>query len=229
MNDRQLEIKNWFNYVYRTRGYKYLRPIEAYEIFVALLSPEKNKLHLDIACGLGLLLRKMADAGAEVYGVDISEEAVSASKKLCPEATVLLENAEYLPFPDATFDYITCIGSLERMINREKALKEQQRVAKPGACFCYMVRNSENFTWKYFLKPLGLKNKKGHQDALNYEQWRQLFLACGFTILAAYPDHWPYLRLRKIFYPGSTDFGKIRKFPFGLKLAYEFIFVLAKS
>lgn len=226
----QKDIKLWFDKVYTKRGYDYLRPQDAYNIFVSVLDPKVNSKHLDVACGLGLLLKTMHGQGAEVHGIDISSVAIEQSKSYCPEAIVAEGNAENLPYEDGTFDTISCIGSLERMIDRSKALKEQYRVAKPNARFCYMVRNSEHFIWKYLFKPFGLKNEQGHQDALNLEQWKDLFTSNGLKILNVYPDHWPYYRSLKMLMPWSKiDTGRIKRFPLNINLAYEFIFLLTKK
>ena len=226
----QTDIKLWFDNVYLKRGYDYLRPLEAYNIFVSLLDPMESSKHLDVACGLGLLLKAMSSHCSEVHGIDISSEAIKQSKSYCPEAIVAEGNAEFLPYEAETFDSVSCIGSIERMIDRPKALQEQLRVARPDARFCYMVRNSEHFIWKYFYKPFGLKNKMGHQDALNLEQWKNLFTSNGFKIINVYPDHWPYYRILKILMPWSKiNTDRIIKFPFNINLAYEFIFVLAKA
>ncbi len=226
----QANIKSWFDQVYQEKGYSYLRSQDAYDIFVTLLKPNKDTKHLDVACGLGLLLRAMNSQCAEVYGIDISSEAINQSKKYCPDASLTEGNAELLPYPDQTFDSVSCIGSLERMIDRPRVLKEQRRVAKQNARFCYMVRNSENISWKYFLKPFGLENKKGHQDAMNLQWWKNLFESNGFRILNIYPDHWPYYKTIKFLKPWTNvDTSVIRQFPFNINLAYEFIFVLAKE
>lgn len=228
--DQQTDIKNWFDNTYRTKGFRYLRPPEAYEIFVSLLAPESGTKHLDVACGLGLLLKELDRKGVMVFGIDISTEAVNQSKRYCPAAQVEEGNAEDLPYPDNMFDSLTCIGSLERMVNRRIALKEQLRVVKKNGRFCYMVRNSEHFTWKYFLKPLGLENSNGHQDALNLTQWQKLFRENGFNVDAIYPDHWPYFRIMKTLQPWKKiNTGKLRKFPFDINRAYEFIFLLSKN
>ncbi len=229
MNERQVEIKRWFDWVYQKKSFSYLRPPEAYDIFISILKPKENGIALDVACGLGLLLKKLIEKGVISYGIDISTEAINQSKTYCPEANLTIGNAENLPFDNNTFDYITCIGSLERMLDRRKVLAEQKRVAKKNATFCYMVRNSENFTWKYLLNPLKLKNSSGNQDALSYDEWKNLFESCGLQILNVYPDHWPYLRLRKSLFPFRTDYGKLRRFPFNICYAYEFIFLLSKN
>ncbi len=226
---RQLEIKNWFDNVYQTKEFKYLRPIEAYEIFGTLLSPFKGQKHLDVACGLGLLLKVLNSKGTHSSGIDISEVAVSKAKELNPESNIKQANAESLPFDNDSFDSISCIGSLERMMNRKKALQEQLRVGKKGAKYLYMVRNSDHWLWKYIQKPLGRYNKTGHQDAKNFEEWKMLFEECGFRYIDVFPDHWPFLKVMTTILPRSKwDFGKIRKFPRPTKSAYELIFLLEK-
>lgn len=229
MVNTQIEVKNWFDKTYKERGFNYLRPVEAYNIFLTLLDPKPGSKHLDIACGLGLMLKALEKKNVLAHGIDISTEAINRCKEFCPDAIVQEGNAESLPYDDESFDSITCIGSLERMLNRKKALSEQFRVAKSGAKICYMVRNSENFTWKYILKPLNIYNKKGHQDALNLEKWEKLFQESGFVVKGIFPDHWPYYRFVKALLPWKKiDADKVREFPFSIKLAYEFIFYLEK-
>lgn len=224
----QLKIKNWFDSNYKRWGFTYLRPIQAYEIFRSILNTQKGETHLDVACGLGLLLRVMTMRGAQSYGIDLSEEAVKQARDYCPEAEIQEANAEQLPFEDATFDSISCIGSLERMLDRKKALKEQMRVLKQDGRLCIMVRNSEHFVWRYLWKPFGIQNKKGHQDALNLDEWSALFQEVGLKVEGLYPDHWPYYKVLRYF-KRSVDFGKIRKFPGSIRSAYEFIFLLKRA
>lgn len=230
VNREQEQIKTWFDNIYKTRGLRYLRPLRAYEIFVTILNPKPKSKHLDVACGLGLMLKVLEDKDVICYGIDLSEVAVEGCRKLCPSAHITQGNAEKLPYKDNTFDSLTCLGSLERMIDREQVLSEQLRVTKKGADICYMVRNSENFTWRFLLKPLKLYNRKGHQDALNFKQWKTLFENAGLKIVKVYPDHWPYYRMMHILKPWKKiNTGKIIKFPMRISYAYEFIFHLKKQ
>jgi ubiquinone/menaquinone biosynthesis C-methylase UbiE len=231
MKLKQNDIQSAFDEFYKTKGFRYLRPREAYEIFASILSPTKGEKFLDVACGPGLLLKVMTNAGALSYGIDISHQAVKMCHLYCPEAQVVIANAENLPFQDKEFKYVTCIGSLERMIDRQRAIAEQIRVATDDAKFCYMVRNSNHISWKIFMKPFKLYNQKAHQDAMDLQNWCDLFKSCGLRIVSIYPDHWPYYRLRKLIpiWNRKIDYSKIRKFPFSLQAAYEFIFVLEKD
>ena len=227
---KQIEIANWFDETYKVKEFKYLRPIEAYEIFLTILNPKKNQTHLDIACGLGLLLRVLNNNGVDSFGIDISTVAVDKAKALNPESQIRQSNAEELPYEDKTFDSVSCIGSIERMLDREKVLQEQYRVGKENARYLFMVRNSNHWLWKYIQKPFGLYNKDGHQDAMNKEEWTALFRANGFEIAGVYPDHWPFLKVMSTLLPFvKWNYSRLRKFPRPVHTAYELIFLLQKS
>jgi len=115
-------------------------------------------------------------------GVDLSRVAVGMVARVAPGATALQANAEDLPFEDATFDFVTCIGSLERFLDRRSAMREMRRVARPGARFCLMVRNARTFGWKVATQWPGRVNRRGHQDAGTLEEWTALFGECGFVV-----------------------------------------------
>jgi ubiquinone/menaquinone biosynthesis C-methylase UbiE len=226
---RQEEIKNWFNNTYSTRGNSYLRPKSAYFILLNHLKPIKGK-YLDVACGLGRMLSCIESKDLETFGIDLSEVAIEKAKVNVPRAKLSVGNAESLPYPDNYFDYISCIGSLERMLNLERVLQEKQRVAKQDASFCFMVRNSRNFTWriKEFFK---LKNNNGHQTAKDLDQWIEIFEQFGFEIKGIFPDQWILHRIVQIFSFGIISPSPKRKFPrlLPLSLSHEFIFILKNN
>lgn len=226
----QVNVKNWFENTYQNRKFSYLRPVEAYEIFISLLQPKQGDKLLDVACGPGLLLKNAIEKGVKAYGVDISEVAIELSKSFVPEANTVLGNAENLPFPDEEFDFITCIASLERFINTEQSLEEMKRVSKPGAKFCFMVRNSDTLVWKIYRQFLRRKKIQAHMEAKNLEEWKTLFQSNGLEIVSVYPDQWVGFRLRrKIFFWKRVDFGKLQKSTLPLKYSNEFIFILQKK
>jgi ubiquinone/menaquinone biosynthesis C-methylase UbiE len=227
----QADIQKWFNDTYRRFGLNYLRPIQAYTLFLELLKPTAGNTLLDVACGPGQLLSAAKPYNINLYGVDLSDVAVALCKQRIPEAHIQVANAENLPFEAETFDYITCLGSIERFLNRQKALEEQYRVGKKGALYCFMVRNRNHFKWRIFKQALGLRNKKGHQDALDLEAWRTLFNQVGFQEIMVLPDHWPVMKwshflLKPIGF--RVDYGKIPKVKKGLEYANEFTFILRK-
>ena len=228
LDDRQREVREWFDDVYATRGLAYLRPPEAYPIFLQLLGARAGQRVLDIACGPGLLLRAAREREMHATGVDLSSVAVGMVPRVAPGARALQANAQHMPFADASFDYVTCIGSLERFLDRRAALREMQRVAAPGARLCLMVRNARTFTWRVLTEWRGKVNHRGHQDAATLEAWTQLFAECGLRVAAVYPDQWFWQKWRNRVFgkPGPEEPVVRRRVP--LAFANEFIFVLER-
>lgn len=230
LQNEQQTIKNWFNKTYANRGEMYLRTKEAYYIFAELLRLKPNSKLLDVACGLGRMIEVSLEYKVNSFGVDISDVAVTKAKNKLPEATILEANAEQLPFEDATFDYITCLGSLERMINQDNVLKEINRVSKNNVSICFMVRNSNSWRWIFTKKMLFAVNKDGHQDAKTYQDWKNLFEKHQLEIVNTIPDQWPVMRVLQLLTFGNFKAYKtIQKSITPLKYANEFIFILKKK
>jgi demethylmenaquinone methyltransferase / 2-methoxy-6-polyprenyl-1,4-benzoquinol methylase len=95
---------------------------------------------LDVCCGTGDLAFALAQAGAEVTGLDFSEPmlAVANDRKTSAQSETgnpefMTGDAQKLPFPDATFDVVTVGYGLRNLASWEAGLCEMVRVAKPGA------------------------------------------------------------------------------------------------
>lgn len=232
INTNQEQIKRWFNQTYEKRAFQYLRPVEAYEIYLKLLEVKKGNAILDIACGPGQMLKAAKTKNLKLSGMDIAEVAINYAKEALPEANLQVANAENLPFQNNQFDYLTCLGSLERFIHLEVALKEMLRVAKPQARFCFLVRNSERASWKIIKEKFGLINKAGHQGAKSLNEWASVFTNAGFKINRIHHDQWPQTRWLRWLSLNSklwqVNYQKIEKRRTALEHAYEFIFILSK-
>jgi SAM-dependent methyltransferase len=95
---------------------------------------------LDFACGDGQHSCLMAEAGADVVGIDISETSVqnaareAARRGLRAQFEVM--DCEAMTFPDHTFDLINVNGVLHHM-DLNRAYPELARVLKPtGSVLC---------------------------------------------------------------------------------------------
>lgn len=228
---KQSEVVEWFDKMYSRRGEFYLRPVRAYYVFLSLLEAEKNQDLLDVACGLGRLLEAAKAYGCRLSGVDISSVAVEKAKLKLPEAEISVANAERLPYNDGRFDLITCLGSLERMIDLPLVLEELYRVGKSTAKYCFLVRNSNTASWKYLKKGLGLKNEKGHQGANSLEGWTKEFNKNGFEVDEVWPDQYPIFKRQKLTSLGlrKIDYHKAVRNSAPVENANEFIFILKKK
>ena len=94
---------------------------------------------LDIPAGTGRLSIPLAEMGAEVHGVDITERMVrkaqeKARQRGLQNISLRVANGRHLPFPGETFDIVTSFKFFHLIPNGEKHLfiQEMARVVKPG-------------------------------------------------------------------------------------------------
>ena len=77
----------------------------------------RGKVVLDAGCGMGRFAEVCADAGAEVYAVDLSRAVDAAARNLAgrPNVHIFQADVMHLPCPEASFDLIYSIGVLHHM------------------------------------------------------------------------------------------------------------------
>lgn len=104
-----------------------------------LMDKEKIDLILDIACGTGDMMdywMKRADKhGIEVkkiLGVDPSEGMVNVARGKFPKFNYAISKATEIPVDDASADFLSISYGIRNVVEREEALKEFNRVLKPG-------------------------------------------------------------------------------------------------
>ena len=98
------------------------------EALLALL-PERPQMVLEVGCGEGGQLRKVARLapGARLFGFDLpSDELAERWEGL--DACMACGTAEALPYPDATFDLVLALEVLEHVPDPDAVLQEIARV-----------------------------------------------------------------------------------------------------
>lgn len=209
-----------------------MRPFEAYPIFLDLLRASAGSNLLDVSCGAGFLLKAATQRGIKAYGIDISDEAVTIARKTAPAAEIQVGKGEDLPFPDQTFEFLTCIGSLEHFIDMEKGLEEMRRVTKSGARLCIVVPNSKYLPWQIFGQP-GTEQQAINEHLMSLDAWSAKFSGHSFRIAAVHQDRWP-AKERPVF--GSRNPVRMLKRALfqlmwvflPLRYTYQFIFILER-
>ena len=101
---------------------------------------------LDIGCGGGATLQRLLkrSRGAQVYGIDISEESVAKAQKvnakvLGKQVFVTQGSAEKLPYEEGKFDLVTAVETVYFWPNLPDCLQEVRRVLKFGGKFAILV------------------------------------------------------------------------------------------
>jgi len=96
-----------------------------------------GKTVLDIGCGGGILAESMAEAGASVTGIDLSEKALGVARLHLLESGKKVDyrmiSAEELATQAAgTFDVVTCMEMLEHVPNPASTIAACAALAKPS-------------------------------------------------------------------------------------------------
>jgi ubiquinone/menaquinone biosynthesis C-methylase UbiE len=133
---------NWFSWGYRafsTIAFAYIGMSEeqARREITDRLEPKAGRV-LEVSIGPGVNLPYLvgrSDVG-EIYGLDLSLGQLNRCKEFVARlgwnVQLQLGNAEQLPYQDNTFESVFHIGGINFFNDKEKAIKEMIRVARPG-------------------------------------------------------------------------------------------------
>lgn len=104
------------------------------EDLLSLLDAKPGERILDVGCGSGHLTKQIADAGAEVIGLDSSLEMITTARAAYPSINFILADASDFSF-DQPFDAIFSNAALHWVKPAEAAIVCMSRALKPGGRF----------------------------------------------------------------------------------------------
>jgi SAM-dependent methyltransferase len=140
--------------------------IQALKLKYALKALEKVEGRvLDLGCGAGNMAKaiKFYRPDLEVFGVDISKQAIHQAKKEDSQVEFRVGSAEKIPYTDETFNAVLMFDVLEHVQDPLAVLKEVNRVLKKKGVFhifCPLegdLKNLYGWLWK-----AGWKAKRIH-------------------------------------------------------------------
>ena len=100
---------------------------------------------LDVGCGTGALLKRLADkSNIAGYGIDAEEKMIAEAKKKCPEMRFDISRCDSLPYGDGSFDIVIACMAYHHFDNKAGFAGEAARVIKPGGVL-YIV--DPRFPW----------------------------------------------------------------------------------
>lgn len=165
-----------------------------FEFAVHYISSWKNLKVLDIGCGGGLACENLAKLGADVSGIDLSENSIKVAKEHANQSQLKIDYqqgfAEALPYKSNTFNVALCFDVLEHVSNLEKVISEVHRVLSQGGVFLFdtinrtfksklvMIWLLEDVLnqiprglhdWNKFIKPVELSTMLKEKDFSNVE------------------------------------------------------------
>ncbi|MCI2807327.1 bifunctional 2-polyprenyl-6-hydroxyphenol methylase/3-demethylubiquinol 3-O-methyltransferase UbiG [Eoetvoesiella caeni] len=114
--------------------------------------PLLGKRVLDVGCGGGILSESMAQAGADVTGIDLAERSLTIAKLHSLESGVKVDyravSAEqFATEQPSQFDVVTCMEMLEHVPDPGSIVQACSQLVKPGGhvFFSTLNRNPKSF------------------------------------------------------------------------------------
>ncbi|MEM3433448.1 MAG: class I SAM-dependent methyltransferase [Candidatus Methanomethyliaceae archaeon] len=153
------------------------------------LAPTPGCSLLDVACGEGHLLRFAAARGLIAWGVDLSSRAVALARRIVGQDIIAIADGESLPFPSRSFDYVTCLGSLEHFVSPEQGLVEMRRVLKPYGLAALLLPNSYylfDIIWHVWRQGYPVSHRQKIERFATVGEWRDFIQAHGFRVICTY-------------------------------------------
>jgi 2-polyprenyl-6-hydroxyphenyl methylase/3-demethylubiquinone-9 3-methyltransferase len=133
---------------------------------------------LELGCGYGRVLKRIAERAGMVYGIDTSLESLCFARGFLPEmrkVRLLLMDAARMGFSDRRFDLTFCVqnGISAFAVDREKLFGEALRVTRPGGTVLFSTYSprfwSERLEWFEIQSAYGLLgeiDREGTRDGV---------------------------------------------------------------
>jgi SAM-dependent methyltransferase len=117
--------------------------LEPYILDFARFEQSTGQRVLEIGVGLGADHQRFAEAGADLFGIDLTERAIEHTSRRMAEfglsSDLRVGDAEHLSFPDGFFDRVYSWGVLHHTPATPEAIAEVRRVLKPGGTASIMI------------------------------------------------------------------------------------------
>ena len=158
------------------------------------VSVGSNFTILDIGCGGGATVRKLADMAAKgkVCGIDCSPESVAISRKtnrrLIKEGRVEIYQGSVsaLPFPDNTFDLVTAVETHYFWPDLLNDMKEVLRVLKPGGT---LIAIGGVYRGGRFSKRIAAWAKLADMAYQSTSELREVLVNAGYSEAQVFEDY----------------------------------------
>ncbi|HEV2522391.1 MAG TPA: class I SAM-dependent methyltransferase [Candidatus Acidoferrales bacterium] len=198
---------------------------EIHKTVARILDPFPRGKLLDVPAGEGALSARLSEAGFQVVACDLYPEIFRL-----PDIEVRRGDLSgVLPYPDAEFQYITCLEGLEHIENPHQAIREFARLLVPGGHLVISVPNilniEERVKWLLngytsHFKPISQEHLRMrheqwgekeevvlHINPIAYTELRYILEKYGFEVHGAYRDkpkpnlwlYWPIVAVIRLF------------------------------
>ena len=129
---------------------------------LSMLGDVTNLRICDLACGEGFFSRILAERGAQVTGIDLSENLLAHARRQSAGMPIryLRDDAQQLrSVPDSSFDLVICNMALMDIADLAATLHTVSRICAAGGQFFFAILHP------CFVTPFNAKNPQIEQDA----------------------------------------------------------------
>jgi ubiquinone/menaquinone biosynthesis C-methylase UbiE len=140
MGDDVQRFESWSKTYENFWGQRYLDSL--HKLMLELVATEAPHLSpsaiLDVGCGTGRLLRRVAARwpAAELIGIDPAQGMVEVAQELMPAARFHQAFAESVPVGEASVDLVLSAVSMHHWSDSSLGAREVARVLRRGGLFC---------------------------------------------------------------------------------------------
>lgn len=164
------------------------RHLEDVSAMVDLVAPAAGDRLLDIGTGSGFTALGFAGRVRSVVGIDVSPQAVEvarrqASARGAANAEFRVADPEALPFPDASFEIVTCRFVFHHFLRPDRVLAEMKRVLAPsGRIMLYDILTSSHARAAEVHNRIERLRDPSHVRMLSAEEFLELFRRTGLHV-----------------------------------------------
>ncbi len=165
---------------------------------ILALAPHHVRSVLDVGCGTGELLVKLAQRwpDAQLVGLDLSEEmlAKAAVKPFAGDVELIAGSVYEMPLPDASFELVTNTLSSHFYQDLPAAVREMARVTAPGGTL--VMASLGNGLARHLPGGLGRETKVGDVIQRSPVEQRRVLEGAGLTVErleSIFPIGWLYV------------------------------------
>jgi len=154
---------------------------------VELAAPRPTDRLLDLATGGGHVARTFAPHVAEVVATDLTPEIIDHAAAYLAglglaNVTTALADAENIPFPDASFDLVTCRIAPHHFPHPDRFVQESARVLRPGGRFVLVDSTVPDGEAGAFFNRYEVLRDPSHVRSLTLAEWVSLIEAAGLAL-----------------------------------------------
>ena len=160
-----------------------------YRCYLELIDARPGERLADVGCGEGFFLAEAKKAKLDVLGVEIALSALRIARATLPDIPVALAAGEALPFAGASFDAVTCLGSLEHFADPSAGVREIARTLRRNGRSLIVVPNRRFIGW-LFLRRRGTEQQEVSELLLDMDEWESLINEEGLEVVNVSKEPW---------------------------------------